>query len=147
MKERFHTGLVVAVLLLVGALMGSGLLEWGDRRQATPADPAATVPGASSTRGEELERISVEVLNGAGAQGAAARVSDLLRDMGFDVKTFGNAPVRQDQTVLIDRSGRTWASRALSDSLGGVPVRSEAAPELYLDATLVLGSDWRELLD
>ena len=147
MMERVHTGLVVAVLLLVGALLGSGLLEWGDRRQGTPVDPAVAVPGTSSTRGEEMERISVEVLNGAGAQGAAARVSDQLRDMGFDVKTFGNAPARQDQTVLVDRSGREWASRALSDSLGGIPVRSEAAPELYLDATLILGSDWKKLLD
>ena len=147
MMERFHTGLVVAVLLLAGALLGSGLLEWGDRRQVTPSDPAAALGGASSTRGEEMERISVEVLNGAGARGAAARISGRLRDMGFDVKTFGNAPSPQDRTILIDRSGRTWAARALSDSLGGVPVRADPAPELYLDATLILGSDWETLLD
>jgi hypothetical protein len=147
MMEKFHTGLVVAVLLLVGALLGSGLLEWGDRRQATPSDPGVAVGSTSSTRGEELERISVEVLNGGGARGAAARVSERLRDMGFDVKTFGNAPAPQDETVLIDRSGRAWASRALSDSLGGIPVRSDAAPELYVDATLILGSDWRKLLE
>ena len=148
MKDRFHTGLVVAVLLLVCALLGSGLLEWGDRRQPTPADPGIAVRGASSTRGEELERISVEVLNGAGTSGAAALVSDRLREMGFDVKTFGNAPdFDQDRSILIDRSGRTWAARALSDSLGGIPVQSEAAPELYLDATLILGPDWRALLD
>jgi hypothetical protein len=27
-----------------------------------------------------------------------------------------------------------------------VPVRADPAPELYLDATLLLGSDWREVL-
>jgi len=147
MRERFHTGLVVAVLLLVGALLGSGLLEWGDRRQAQPANPGTEVRGAPSTRGEELERVSVEVLNGAGVPGAAARVSDRLRDMGFDVKTFGNAPnYDHGQSVLLDRSGRDWAVRSLADSLGGIAIRSEAAPELYLDATLILGRDWQQLL-
>lgn len=148
MKERFHTGLVVAVLLLAGALLGSGLLEWGDRRQAEPANPGTTVPGALSTRGEELQRISVEVLNGAGVPGAAARVSDRLREMGFDVKTFGNASsYDHERSVLLDRSGRDWAVRSLADSLGGVAIRSEAAPQLYLDATLILGRDWPQLLD
>jgi len=148
MRDRLHTGLVVAVLLLVGALLGSGLLEWGDRRQATPADLAAGAASTRSTMGGERERISVEVLNGAGVIGAAARVSERLRGMGFDVKTFGNAPnFDQDRSVLIDRSGRVWAAEAIADSLGGIPVRSEASPELYLDATLILGPDWERLLE
>ena len=48
--------------------------------------------------------------------------------------------------VLLDRSERTGAAQALSDSLGGVPIRVEPAPELYLDATLLLGDDWRDVL-
>ncbi|MEE8488189.1 MAG: hypothetical protein V3S56_08465, partial [Gemmatimonadota bacterium] len=79
MKERLHTGLVVAVLLLVGALLGSGLLEWGHQRLETTADPPPVLSGASSSLGVDRERVSVEVLNGAGAKGAAARVSDQLR--------------------------------------------------------------------
>ncbi|MDH3427729.1 MAG: LytR C-terminal domain-containing protein [Gemmatimonadota bacterium] len=147
MRERFHTGLVVAVLLLVGVLLGSGLLEWGDRRQANSADPAPANQAARATIGAERERVSVEVLNGAGVIGAAARVSNRLRDMGFDVKTFGNATdFDQESSVLIDRSGRAWAAKAIADSLGGVPIRSSPAPELYLDATLILGPDWERLL-
>ncbi len=147
MRERLHTGLVVAVLLLVGALFGSGLLEWGERRLGTPADPSSTSTAAPGTLGGERERVSVEVLNGTGAKGAAARVSDRLRDMGFDVKTFGNArDFGHDRSVLLDRSGRAGAARAIADSLGGLPIRSEPAPELYLDATLILGPDWERLL-
>lgn len=147
MKERLHTGLVVAVLLLVGALLGSGLLEWGSRRLETTADPPPALSGASSLLGVDRERVSVEVLNGAGAKGAAARVSDQLRAMGFDVKTFGNArDFDHERTVLLDRSGRVGAAQAIADSLGGLPIRSEPAPELYLDATLILGPDWEQLL-
>ncbi len=146
MKERLHTGLVVAVLLLVGALLGSGLLEWGNQRLET-ADPPPALSGASSSLGVDRKRVSVEVLNGAGAKGAAARVSDQLRAMGFDVKTFGNArDFNNERTVLLDRSGRVGAAQAIADSLGGLPVRSEPAPELYLDATLILGPDWERLL-
>jgi len=147
MKDRLHTGAVVAVLLLVGALLGSVLLEWGDRRGGAvpPADRAPLSQTAS--RSLERQRISLEVLNGAGDDGAAERVSERLREMGFDVKTFGNArSFDQDGTVLLDRSERAGAVRAISDSLGGVPIRVEPAPELYLDATLLLGDDWREIL-
>jgi len=147
MKERFHTGLVVAVLLLTGALLGSGLLEWGSRRLDTPADPSPTLTATPNTLGSERQRVSVEVLNGSGIQGAASRVSDRLRDMGFDVKTFGNArDFDHSQSVLLDRSGREWAIQEIADSLGGVPIENEPAPELYLDATLILGPDWERLL-
>lgn len=140
-------GVVVAVLLLVGALLGSVMLEWGDRRggSAIPAD--RTPLTQSSPVGVERVRVSVEVLNGAGDRGAAERVSERLRDMGFDVKTFGNArSFDQARTELLDRSARPGAVQAIADSLGGVPVRVDPAPELYLDATLLLGADWRDVL-
>lgn len=145
MTARLHTGLVVAVLLIVGALLGSVLLEWGNRRQQA----ASNVPAAGDARRPLIgERVSLEVLNGAGDQGAAARFVDRLRDMGFDVKTFGNArDFETARTELLDRSGRAGAVAAIADSLGGIPVRDAPAPELYLDATLLLGADWREVLN
>lgn len=149
MKDRLHTGVVVAVLLLVGALLGSVLLEWGDRRvgSAIPAVRTPLTQISPRSGGSEPVRVSLEVLNGAGDRGAAERVSERLREMGFDVKTFGNArSFDQDRTELLDRSERPGAARAIADSLRGVPVRVDPAPELYLDATLVLGGDWREVL-
>lgn len=149
MRDRLHTGVVVAVLLLVGALLGSVLLEWGNRRTG-PGIPAERTPltqGLSSSDELERARVSLEVLNAAGDRGAAEQVSERLRDMGFDVKTFGNArSFDQGRTELLDRSGRAGAAQAIADSLGGVPVRTEPAPELYLDATLLLGGDWRDVL-
>lgn len=148
MRDRMHTGVVVGVLLLVGALLGSMLLEWGDRRAGAEI-PADRAPLSRSTAGDPLRnRVSLEVLNGAGDRGAAERVSERLREMGFDVKTFGNArSFDQERTELLDRSERPGAARAIADSLAGIPVRVEPAPELYLDATLVLGDDWREVLE
>jgi len=147
MKDRLHTGVVVAVLLLVGALLGSVMLEWGDRRGGA-SGLAEPTPLTRTPQGDtERVRVSLEVLNAAGDRGAAERVSERLRDMGFDVKTYGNArSFDQTRTELLDRSGRPGATQAIADSLGGVPVRLEPAPELYLDATLMLGADWRDML-
>lgn len=147
MRDRLHTGLVVAVLLLVGALLGSVLLEWGDRRgAAVPTNAAPRSTDVATTVDEQ--RVSLEVLNGVGDRGAAERMSEHLRDMGFDVKTFGNARERGHvKTVLLDRSEREGAAQAISDALGGVPVTVKPAPELYLDATLILGEDWRGVLE
>lgn len=147
MRDRIHTGVVVAVLLLVGALLGSVLLEWGDRRQGTVATDRSPL-GEAVDAPLDGGRVSLEVLNGAGDKGAAELVSERLRDMGFDVKTFGNAAdFDQARTVLLDRSERAGAAQILSDSLRGVPIRVEPAPQLYLDATLLLGADWRDVLD
>jgi hypothetical protein len=150
MMDRLHMGLVVAVLLMVGALLGSVLLEWGDRREALPANRAPASgngSGVAATTPDAPRRVSLEVLNGAGDPGAAARYSERLRDMGFDVKTFGNARnFGQARTEVLDRSRREGAAQAIADALGGIPVRSEPAPQLYLDATLVLGEDWRDVL-
>ena len=148
MRDRLHMGVVVAVLLLVGALLGSVMLEWGERRGGSGV--AADRAPLSRAAEQDLDgaRISLEVLNGAGDRGAAERVSERLRDLGFDVKTFGNArSFDQTATEVVDRSERPGAAEAIAEALGGVPVRVDPAPELYLDATLMLGDDWRDVLE
>ncbi len=142
-------GVLTLVLVGVGVLLGSFWLEWRHTRlDAGPApetlDRRPVTPGIDALD----ERISVEVLNGAGDRGAAEEVAKRLRRMGFDVKTYGNAKsFDQVRTRILDRSGRTNAATVVSDSLGGVEIVVEPKPELYLDATLVLGKDWPRLLN
>lgn len=148
MIARLQTVLLVAVLLLAGVLLGSYLLEWRGRDLVTP-DGASGVRGVPSSPGVASQdlRVSVEVLNGAGDPGAARRITRALRDAGFDVKTFGNAAdFEHDRTLVLDRSGRRGAARAVADALGVPEARSELRPELYLDATVILGRDWRARL-
>jgi hypothetical protein len=124
------------------------MLEWGDRRGGEGLGAERTPLALGGARAVDGERVSLEVLNGAGDPGAAERVSERLRDLGFDVKTFGNArSYDQAATEVIDRSERQGAAEAISEALGGVPVRVDPAPQLYLDATLMLGDDWRQVLE
>jgi hypothetical protein len=149
MIARAQTMLVVLVLLGAGVLLGSFLLEWRGQELAVPASGPEFEGLPSSISAEPFaERISVEVLNGAGVSGAAARITEALRDAGYDVKTFGNAPsFEYEQTIVIDRSERSGAARSVADALGVDEVRVEPRPALYLDATIILGRDWKVRLE
>ncbi len=148
MIRRAQTVLLVVVLLAAGVLLGSFLLEWRERTLHTTRAGSIIegVPGSLVPESEDA-RVSVEVLNGAGETGAAARITDALRAAGFDVKTFGNAAsFDHDRTLVLDRSGRDGAARSVAEALGVDTVRADPRPELYLDATIILGRDWRERL-
>lgn len=148
MMARLQMLVLVVVLLGAGVLLGSFLIEWRGRSLVTP-DEAGDVRGLPSTAGSESReaRVAVEVLNGAGDPGAARLITEALREAGFDVKTFGNAAdFQHEHTLILDRSGRIGAARAVADALGVSEVRSELRPDLYLDATIILGDDWRDRL-
>ncbi|MFQ5746032.1 MAG: LytR C-terminal domain-containing protein [Gemmatimonadota bacterium] len=146
MTSRLHTAFTILVLLAVGALLGSFWLGWRNARLT--GEVGGDVRGVPASAPDALAgRVSVEVLNGSGDPGAARRVAERLREMGFDVKTFGNAQsFAHSVTSVLDRSGRPGAARRIADSLGVTAVVTDRRPDLYLDATVILGRDWRRLI-
>jgi len=131
---RLRALAVFLVILLVGALVGSALSQWG-----TPA----LIPGTEGIRPRIQERVRVEVLNGGGHVGAAREATESLRELGFDVVFFGNAGTfDRDSSIVLDRMGRVERARDVADALGIRVVRSEPDSNLYLDVTVVLGRDW-----
>lgn len=94
--------------------------------------------------GEQIApRVRVEVLNAAGIEGLARAATRMLREQGVDVVYFGNASsFGRDPSVVIDRVGDPEAARAVADLLDIPRVRTERDTSLYLEATVVLGTDW-----
>jgi hypothetical protein len=89
-------------------------------------------------------RIRVEVLNAGGIAGLARNATEYLRDSGFDVVDFGNAAdFDADSSIVLDRVGQVENARAVADVLGIHNVRSQPDSNLYLDVSVLLGSDWR----
>ena len=147
MNDRTRLGLVLGLVLVVGALGASFLLEVRSAPETPDGPPAAPAAPADIPFDEQQRRIRVEVLNGAGDVGAAARITDALRNAGFDVKTYGNAArFDYERSVVLDRSGRPGAAGAVAAALHGAEVQEELDSELYLDATVILGDDWRALV-
>lgn len=128
-----------AVLVLLGSMvMGlRGIAGEGAYEVATFGE---------TPEGPPQERIRVEVLNAAGISGLARRVTDRLRDAGFDVVYYGNArgDLDRDSTTILDRIGNEAAVTALADELGVYRIEAAIDTTLYLEATVIVGDDWVE---
>ncbi len=146
MGSRIRGVVVVAVVLVVGAFLGSALSQWWS--EPLPGE-TPTIPFLPALEGE---RVRVEVLNGGGRGGMAAAATDTLRDRGFDVVHFGNytdggtLQFDRDSTVVLLRSGDVEWAQAVADAIGVRHVRTEPDENLYLDVTVILGADWEPAL-
>lgn len=94
------------------------------------------------------EIIQVEVRNGAGVNGLAARATDYLRDHGFDVVEVGNYKAGGvDHSMVIDRVGDHAAAVKVANALGIGEDRvvEEIKADFFLDASVVIGKDYATL--
>jgi hypothetical protein len=134
----------VGALIGVGVLAGSALSRWwqGPVATATASPGSAGGPAVRSVT-VPSGRVRVEVLNAGGRPNLARSATDELRAVGFDVVYFGNAD-RFDQamSVVLDRVGSVDRARAVADALGIRTVRSEPDTNLFVDVSVVLGSEW-----
>jgi hypothetical protein len=134
--------LVPALLALVVLLGGSAAWRWwgpGARGGARTALKTNAPAPAASPRPQAPVRI--EVLNGSGEPGAAAKLASYLREGGFNVVVVGSAD-RYDylRTLVVARTEDDRPAREVTRYLGDVDrvtqrARSEA------DVTVVVGKD------
>jgi len=92
--------------------------------------------------------IQLEVLNGCGVPGLANDFTSVLRKNGFDVVETGNFKnFDMQNTVVIARTFNTKNAKRVADALGIAEehVFIEASEDFYLDATVVIGSDYKSL--
>ena len=169
MTAAFRGLITTAILIGAGALIGLFWEEWKGVRlailagagsvpaaaaESTEAGAAAGGPAATSSatggipeRGDLTNRIKVEVLNGAGERGLARQFADRLRLLGFDVVATGNADhFDHEVTHVLDRSGRLGAALEVARELSTDSLAIALEPDLFLDASVVVGSDWVGLL-
>ena len=144
LRARVEAAAAVAALLLCGAFLTSFVVGLGD---GAPA-PVVDAPATPTLIAPERVAGRVEVLNASGRTGLARTATERLRSGGFDVVYFGNAPgSAADTSRVLDRTGHTAVARAAARRLGIGIVRTERDPSLFVDATIVLGSDWHASAD
>ena len=137
------SGWVVALaggILIGGLVLGAHFfdesLEDGPASTLIQDDQVVEPPSA-------WNRVRVEVLNGAGTPGLAAQARDYLREEGFDVVYYGNAPsFDQEVTRVMARTDSGPAARAVAGRLGITAISVEPDSTLFVDVTVVLGLDW-----
>lgn len=92
--------------------------------------------------------IQLEVLNGCGVPGLADQFTSTLRKNGFDVVETGNFEnFDMTNTVVIARTKDAENAQRVAEALGIDPenILIEASKDFYLDATVVIGSDYKSL--
>lgn len=110
-------------------------------------------PRIQNQRAEEQKQlisdiIQVEVLNGCGVAGLANQFTSALRKNGFDVVETGNFDnFDMQKTVIISRTFNTDNAERVAEALGidSKNILIEASEDFYLDATIVIGSDYNSL--
>ena len=97
---------------------------------------------------EKARVLQIEVLNGCGVPGVAAKFTDYLRKQGFDVvRTDNYESFNVLKTVVIDRRGNLKNGAKIAEvlGLGKEKVLQEVNEAYLIDATVILGRDFRDL--
>jgi hypothetical protein len=92
--------------------------------------------------------IQLEVMNGCGITGVADRVTDFLRDNGFDVVNNGNyKSFDVENTIVVDRIGNIANAKKVARSIGvsEKKVIQQINEEYFLDVSVIIGKDFYSL--
>jgi polyisoprenyl-teichoic acid--peptidoglycan teichoic acid transferase len=140
-RTKLENAAILAALLICAAFAASFIL--GLRRGPVVTETVgAYAPAPEAPPARAAGRI--EVLNASGRSGLARAATDRLRGGGFDVVFFGNASgFSGDSTLILDRTGDDAVARAVARYLGMGVVRTQRDTTLFVDATVVIGRDWR----
>ena len=91
-----------------------------------------------------IDDLRIEILNGTDETGLAARAATSARAMGVDVFQVGNTKEPHDESMLVARKeGKDL--EVLARSLGCRHVIEQFRSDSMVDATLILGADYRSL--
>lgn len=144
-SSRLTNGLLNVALVVGGLSVLVLLYALATRTFFTGPSPERPASDTSNLVGEIIQ---VEVRNGAGVNNLAERTTQYLRDRGFDVVDMGNhSSFDLEHSVVIDRIGNPKAARNVAEALG-IPsdrVRQNLKPQYYLDASVILGHDYKQL--
>lgn len=138
-------GAVLNVSIVVIGLTAVFLLYSLVARSVLPRTDAVREVNPAELVGDILQ---LEVRNGCGVSGLAATATLFLREHGFDVVEVGDhARFDVEYSTVIDRVGDVEAARKVAAALGiaETQVQQEVRPDLYLDATVILGKDYASL--
>lgn len=99
-------------------------------------DPDAMAP--------EGERVRVRVLNATTTSGLARRLTNLARDLGYDVVDYGTESLdRREVTTIVVHTGQTEWARRLARGIGADSIEPSTDTLRYVDLTVLIGTDWK----
>lgn len=127
--------MIAVVAFLTSFIFGLG--RGSDQRPAPSSAAVKREPVAVPD-----SRVRIQVLNGSRKTGLARLATERLRAAGYDVVNIGNAPSAAAQSVVLDRVGKRDIADRIANVLAITRIETRVDTTLYLEATVILGSDW-----
>jgi hypothetical protein len=148
-KNVLNYILNIAIIILFGvcAYLGFSLIMNANSGKDIPPQQKLSDTTKVKTNQPNLT-VQLEVLNATSQSGVAGIFTDFLRKQGFDVVDYGNYQSNDEpKTLIIDRTGNTLKCKKIAASLGvnEKNIIQQINPELYIDASVVIGKDYKEL--
>ena len=159
-KKAKKMGIINAGIAVMSVLLFAFIFSFSSR-QSQSGVPIRTVTFPSTDGVPKLATeiyeanpvldIEIEILNGCGEPGIAARFSEFLRDQRVDVVRSENADnFDYITTVLIQRNENTLGLKHVADALKFDIKNSERVmtvidPSSDVDITLVIGKDFKSI--
>lgn len=164
-RKKTHTvkaqkmGIVNSAIAILSLLLVAFIFSFSERQTQSGVPIEVKFPTMSDTpklateiyESNPVMDIQIEILNGCGEPGIAAKFSDLLRNIRVDVVRSENADhFDYDKTILIQRNENIFGMKHVASALGfdinnTNQVITAADPNLDVDITLVIGKDFRSI--
>lgn len=152
-------GVVNSAIAILSLLLVAFIFSFSERQTQSGVPIEVKFPTMSDTpklateiyEANPVMDIQIEILNGCGEPGIAAKFSDLLRNIRVDVVRSENADhFDYDKTILIQRNENIFGMKHVASALGfninnTNQVITAADPNLDVDITLVIGKDFRSI--
>jgi len=143
--SKARNRLLDAGIVVLGIVML--VLVWSlVHRVGSPRPDPARVYNPNGLLGDIIQ---VEVRNGCGVSGLAARMTEYLRSYGFDVVEHGDyASFDVEKTRIIDRIGNHDAAKQIALALGipDAEIEEEVRQDYFLDASVIIGRDYLSIM-
>ena len=136
---------ILALLLVCGYLVFSIVSKSVSSKNKKPVEITDTTNKITNQPNLTMQ---LDVRNGTGEDGVAKLFTDFLREKGFDVVEMGNFNTEeQEKSLILDRKGNKQNCKKIATALGisDKNVIQQINKELLIDATVVIGKDYKEL--
>ncbi len=131
--------------LIVVLVLAAALIYAFATRVTTPTPDPRRMEATPNLLGDFIQ---LQVLNGTEVAGAAAQLTQHMRDLGFDVIEVDTNPDQTvPKTVILDRVGNYDAAQQVALAIGVTDDRisEELRPDYFFDATIIIGADYASI--
>ncbi|CAN5521416.1 hypothetical protein BH10BAC5_BH10BAC5_23040 [soil metagenome] len=139
-------GFIILLLGLIAYLSYSLITNTSRSKNQIVKDITDTTKPTVTNQPNLMSQIDVQ--NATNEAGIALKMTEYLRSKGFDVVEMGNNKIKDlENTTVIDRKGDRKAAERLAKTIG-IPdkkIIQQINTSLYLEATVVIGKDFRDI--